>query len=85
MAERNTHVHFIDKIACDKFKMSNVLSNSGVCKQMQQDLKLPRCTQAEELQFFNSGGQPWSKTPAEELQFFELSTQTPAASTSRRL
>lgn len=53
-AEKNIYAHFAEKIPYDKFNISNVLTNKDVCKKMQQDLKLPSNTPAEELQFFNS-------------------------------
>ena len=38
----------------DKFNVSSVLTNDKACKQMQQELVLPRDTPWEELQFFNT-------------------------------
>jgi hypothetical protein len=52
-AEQNIYVHFTEKLSHDKFNVSNVLTNTDVCQKMQQDLKLPLNTPAEELQFFN--------------------------------
>jgi hypothetical protein len=53
-AEQNLYVYFgDDKVAWEKFNMTNVLNATDVCKQILQK-ELPDNTPCEELQFFNT-------------------------------
>lgn len=56
-AENNIYAKILavsPDLPLNKFNVSTVLTNSNVCKQIQQEQRLPRNTPWEELQFFNS-------------------------------